>query len=393
MVVLNEKRRIQLEALKALIRNDYNGIFILPTGTGKSWVLIDALRRLIKKHNYEKVWYLCNSTDLRDVDFKKELELWNAKDLIPRIEFMCYKTAYKRAGEEVDVLLADEMDFSLSPEYSKVYFNNTFKHKILTTAFIDKKKLPLAKKISEIVYDKGLQEVEDKKVLNRSQYFFVHFLMNKEEVEQYVKYNEKMLNLSIKLGQLKSEWHYVSAFDKPNIENQIRNVNDRIEIVSRARKRFLNSLDSSKETCRKLMREIYNENKQCKILTFCELTKQADKVCRYSYHGDSSSNQNLEKFRNDEIQALSVCGKINRGVNIKGIDHIIFESSNSSKTQMTQRLGRGKRLEVDKFLKVYFLIPCYYENGKVKFTKVRSWVLNAAGNLDLSKAKTYRFKS
>lgn len=390
MVVNRERRKLQLEALRELIRNKYNGIFLLPTGSGKSWVLIQALKQLVKKYNYEKIWYLCNSEDLRDVDFVNELKQWGAEYLIPKIERMCYQSAYKRKGESVDVVIADEFDYSLSEEYSKVYFNNNFKHKILTTAYIDPKKQNLADSIAKTVYQTTLQNVEDLKILNKSQYYFVHFLMNEKETLKYQKFNKAISDLHVTLNGF--EYELICNPSDTSLEGKISFTRYRIEMVTRARKRFLSSLDSSMLNCRKLMSEIYNEDKDCKILTFCELTKQADRVSLYSYHNDSDPT-NLEKFRNDEIQSLSVCGKVNRGVNIKGIKYMIFESTNGSKTQMLQRLGRGKRLLQDEILKVYYLIPCYYENGKIKPTKVKDWILNASKSLDLSEVKNYRFKS
>ena len=44
-IEINEvKRKIQEEALDALEKNNYNGIVLLPTGVGKTWVLIEALK-------------------------------------------------------------------------------------------------------------------------------------------------------------------------------------------------------------------------------------------------------------------------------------------------------------------------------------------------------------
>lgn len=393
--MVNEvKRKIQLEAFNALKTNNFNGIFLLPTGTGKSWVLIECLKYLVKHHNVKKIWYLCNSIPLRDTDFIKELKAWDAEDLIPLINRMCYQTAYKMKDEEVDVLIADEFDYSLTEEYSKVYFNNKFQYKILTTAFIDKKKLKLSETIADIIYSKGLEEVENSKALNKSQYYFVNFLMSDEETKRYLQYNENVLdctrkkaNIALDLA-LKGEDHK----EYPALKKKYQYAEFRLDTIVRARKRFLNSLQSSVHHCRKLMNDIYRSDNQCRILTFCELTKQADEVCKYSYH-TASDPENLEKFRRKEIQSLSVCGKINRGVNIPGVNYIIFESCNQSKTQFIQRLGRGKRLLIDEFLKVYFLIPCYYENGKLRYTKIKDWINNASGKLDLSKAKLYRFKS
>lgn len=348
-------------------------------------MLIEAMRILVEKYDYKNIWYLCNSTDLRDRDFKKELVAWEADHLEDRITFMCYQTAYKLKNQQVDIVIADEFDYSLTPEYYNVYKNNSFKHQIFTTAYIAGDKMQYVKDISvPIVYRKTLQEVEDKDVLNKSKYYFVNFLMSDQEVKTYWYHSNKIKELQGELRQLQ--------FELKIDYKRVKWVQHKLKTAARNRKMFLNSLESSAHNCRRLMRDIYNTDKSCKIITFCELTSQADLVCKYTYHTASEDN-NLEKFRNDEIQALAVCGKINRGVNISGVNNVIFESCNQSKTQLIQRLGRGKRLKNDEILTVYFLIPCYIEGGKLKSTKVRDWIINASEGIDLSNAETYKFKS
>lgn len=385
-MINNERMMIQKEALSALQASDYNGIFLLPTGTGKSWVMINALKQILEIHpEYENIWYLCNSTDLRDKDFDAELDKWGAAHLKDRIEKMCYQTAYKLQGFTVDVLLADEFDYSLTPEYSKVYDNNDFRHKILTTAYIEGKvKNRMALKIAPIVYSQELQEAESRQALNKSQYYYVVYPLTNSENEEYLNYNSRISNLMFDLN------HYRSNNDRKGAAL----VEDKLKRTALSRKQFLNSLESSAYYTRKLMKEIYEADQKCKILTFCELTAQADKICKYSYHGKNTSEDNLTKFRNDEIQFLTVCGKVNRGVNIKGIKYQIYESCPQSITALRQRLGRGKRLEVHENLSVYFMIPTYVNRRGQRFhTKVLEWVQKAAKDLDMSQAKLYKFRS
>lgn len=376
-MINEERRKIQLEAVQALEDSDYNGVFLLPTGTGKSWVLIECLKRLSKRYGKNiDIWYLCNSVDLRDKDFPAEMRTWRAKGLLENMILMCYQTAYKIEGEAVDVLIADEFDYSLTPEYMKVYLNNNFRHRILTTAYIAEDKLDLLDEIDiDIVYNKGLQEIEDKEVVNKSEYYYVNFLMSNAETLEYHKLTKKISDLIHKKSNDKTKARYYQV---------------QIDFAIRERKRFINSLDTSASICKRLLKNIYEEDKKSKMLIFCELTKQADKICKYTYH-NKSDPENLDKFRKDEIQALAVCGKVNRGVNINNIQHVILESCNRSKTQLIQRLGRGKRLKSDELLKVYFLIPCYLEGNKIKYTKVKEWVETAAEDLDLKDAKLYKF--
>jgi len=385
--MINEQRRqIQQEALQALRDNQYNGIVLLPTGLGKSWVLIQALQELIEFNPEAKIWYLCNSRNLRDGGFEEELIKWGIDEGIrSRIIKMCYQTAYKIRDEKVDILLADEFDYSLTPSYSKVYENNEFSHKILVSATIDEQKRKYI--TSPIVYTAKLDEVEKIGALNKSAYYYVNFLMSEAEAKEYENHNQRIR----KLIQRKNELEFLLS-QKPELKKQVQHIEYQIQFAILQRKQFLNSLNSSQEVCKKLMKEIYSEDKDCKILIFCELTSQADNICKWSYHTNSDQT-NLQKFKNGEIPAMSVCGKINRGTNIKGVNYMIFESCNQSSTQLVQRLGRGKRLMVQDRLNVYFLVPHYKKNGNyIIATKVRDWIDNASKGLDLSKAKIYKFK-
>lgn len=380
---VNEARRkIQNEAVTSLKENNFNGIVMLPTGTGKSWVMIQCLQLIQQKYSEPiQVLYLCNSTDLRDKGFKDELEKWNAEFFYDNMSLMCYQSARKLKGESIQVLLCDEFDFSLTPKYSEIYFNNEFQYKILVSATIDDSKLDLAKSIAPIVYSVTLKDVEESKVLNKSNYYIVNFNLSDDENKEYL---EIQLEFQILISDRE---------EKIRKEESTYFIDHKLELLTFRRKHFLNALNSSKEICRALMSNINTKNPSGKALIFCELTKQADAVCKYSYHSETQKEGNLEKFILGEIPFLSVCGKVNRGVNIPGVNSIIFESCNQSSTQLVQRLGRGKRLKINEVLDVYFLVPHYKtRNGWRRPTKVQEWILKAAKKLDIGKElKVYKF--
>lgn len=369
MELNEERRKIQLQALAALEKNDYNGIVILPTGTGKSWVMIEALKNLIDTGTINNIWYLCNSQDLRDTEFVKELHKWGAGELEDKITRMCYQTAYKLENENVDVVLCDEFDFSLTPEYSKVFTNNNFRYKILVSATIADDKKKIAKQIGKVVYRKQLQLIEEDGIVNKSKYHFVQFLMTEKETEQYFKHNQRIA----KAMQGKSKTY--------------------VKMQVLARKRFLNNLESSRDACRRLMMHLHKSNDKCKVLIFCESNDQASAICKYTYHSDSEEKDNLIKFQEDEINFLAVCGKVNRGTNITGVNFMILESCNGSETQLTQRLGRGKRLNIDEVLNVYFLVPYYKKDRFTRHTKVLDWIYDAGRNLNLKDAVFLQIES
>ena len=65
----------------------------------------------------------------------------------------------------------------------------------------------------------------------------------------------------------------------------LKRVNTQIQFWTHERTRFLKGLKSSEKICKSLLKDIYLQSEQNKILVFCGLTDQADRICKYSYHG------------------------------------------------------------------------------------------------------------
>jgi superfamily II DNA or RNA helicase len=381
--LINEERRvIQLEALDALRNNNFKGIIILPTGTGKSWVMIEALREVYKPGM--RVLYTCDSRRLRDSDFNKELEKWNADEFCGIIEKQCYAAAYKKEGQYYDILLADEGDYGLTPEYSKLFANNTFEHIIFVSATLEPSKRQIAKGIAPIVYERKLKEIEDDGVVNKSQFWYVPYLLNPTENAMYVEYNNRFRHL---LNE--KNGHVIN--DPPRSRKQI---DSDLKFLSFERLHFLAGLESSAYICGKLIADIQKRDENAKMLIFCGLTSQADKVSMYTYHGKSKETNWLDAFNHNEIKELAVCGKIDRGINLEGANTVIMESVTSSETKMIQKLGRGKRLAVDEVLQVYFPIPYFrpVRDAHGKPTIVLQKIHKACAKIGIGNAKTYILK-
>jgi superfamily II DNA or RNA helicase len=379
-VINEEKRKIQEEAFNALEANNFNGIVILPTGTGKTLVLINCLKALYKPGM--RVLYACDSQMLRDGGFDEELVKWDAKEYCNIIEKGCYAGLYKRHGEYYDILLADEGDYALTPEYSKFFLNNSFGHIIFVSATLESKKRALAKQIVPIVYEKKIKEIEDKKVVNKANFILIPYLLNPSENRQYVAFNEKFT-------------HLLRENDFTKSEKAKERIKKDLEFLSLQRIHFLAKLDSSAYICRKLLDYLKQKNPESKTLIFCGVTEQADRIAP-SFHSGNEDDDNLRRFDDGNITELSVCGKVNRGKNLKSVNTIILENYNKSETLMVQRTGRGRRLDVDEMLDIYVLVP-YYKKRRGKQlvntpTIMWEWLKQAGKNLGIENAKTIYLK-
>lgn len=370
-VDVDKKRyELQLEVVETLERADYNGIAICPTGLGKALILIECLKNISPRG---RVWYLSDSQLNRDSTFKNELIKWGAEEWIDRIEFYCYQTAFKLKDEEVELCLADELDV-VAEAYSRSCLLNKFEHFIGVTATLPPEKRKLVEKIRPVVYEIGLQEIEDQGLLNKSRYFEVNYMLTPKENKKYLEFNQQFVRL---------------------LQDSKKNTQE-LEFLKIRRGQFLAGLESSAKVCKRLVNELIKEGK--KVLIFCNLSVQADKVCENSYHSKSVNNM-LTDFNEDKIKLLSVVSKIDRGVNL-GVDSggvfspvgaLILESPNRSATKFLQRSGRGRRLQVHQTLDVYLLIA-HYRNfrGQSLPTVVKRWVNNATKSINY-KPIQYKF--
>lgn len=364
---MNEKDNLLQEGLAAFKAANYNGISLLPTGSGKGRLMIEIAKIL----NPKEILYLCNTTLARDKMIIDELYKWDAGYLIDRINRQCYQTVAKWENAYYPLLLGDEFDAALTPIYIKAITNNKFDHKILVSATLSDDKKRLAKKIAPIILEKTLQEAIDTNILNNIKFYIVNYDLSTIENGQYLTYNLQFKDL---LNQFKT-----------------KTIEKRLDWIKINRKQFLSSLQSSANVTKWLLNNLKKTNE--KVLIFTGLSSQADKVCVDSFH---SNNSNIEAFTNFDagiIKQLAVVDKVDRALNIPDIRHIIFDSVGSSITRMVQRLGRGMRLQAHEYLNAYLLVPHYIDNyGHRKPTIVEKWIRDAAKDLDLSTAKIINYK-
>lgn len=358
--------KILEEALAAGRKSNWNGVYLIGTGAGKGKIMIEAAKEI----NPKNILYLCNTTLLRDKMFIDEIHKWDAKYLLPRMEMYCYQTACKFENKSYDLLLADEFDAALTPKYIKAITNNNFNKKILVSATLDDVKRKQAAKIAPIIYERKAKELIEDGVLNKVDYYFVNYNLTATENYQYLDYNKQFKTL---LNEV-----------------QTAHTKHKLEMLQIQRKHFMSSLNSSADVTKWIIKNL--EPRDEKILVFCGLTEQADKISKNVYHSNSTDQDLLNKFDKGEIKTAVVINKVDRGVNIDSIKHIVHESIGSSKTKLTQRIGRGMRLEVDDTLNVFFLIPYFNHplHGR-KPTIVQQWVTSSTSDMDLTNAKTINY--
>jgi superfamily II DNA or RNA helicase len=363
---MTEKDKLQKQAFDAARKADFNGIILLPTGTGKGKIMIDIVKHLKPKN----ILYLCDTTLLRDKMIVDEFRQWGADAYLDVMDRVCYQTAYKWKNKHYDLILCDEFDASLTPKRRAIYNNITADNRIMVSATLDDDKRTMAKKIAPIIFEVTPAELGERKVLNKVDYYYVNYDLTPAENIRYLNYNKEFSGL---LNQVQSS-----------------TVKAKLEWLQIQRKQFLSSLGSSVKVTKWILKNL--EPRKQKILIFCGLSEQADKICQHSYHSNSEDQGVLQQFDAGHILTLAVVNKVDRGLNIAGVRHIIHESTGRSKTRVTQRTGRGMRLDVEETLNVFFLIPHFIHpwHGK-KETVVKQWIVDSTKDMNLTNVKTINY--
>ena len=119
-----------------------------------------------------------------------------------------------------------------------------------------------------------------------------------------------------------------------------------------------------------------------KCIVFCNTQEQADRMCAHSYHsGNEDSEENLQKFKDGEIEELSCVLQLNEGVNIPELRCGIIMHAYGNERKTSQRIGRLLRLNPNDT--AYIHILCY--SGTVD----EKWVNESLKDLDQSKIKYF----
>lgn len=364
---LQERIKMQDEAKAAVRAANYIASILVTVGGGKGKIMLDLAQELIKKFNIKSILYVCDNRRLRDSateGFPQEIEKWGTPELKKIIQCECYQTAYEWKDRKYDLILADEADFAMTPEYKKVFTNNKYRFKILVTGTLSPTKKKLLESIAPIVYRFTTTDAERRGIVNKTQYLMYNYKMTESESREYIKWT-KAIGKAIAAEKLPQQINFLLG----------------------KRKEVLYNLESSYRAVRKVMDWLWKRNKQTRLVVFCERTAQADRVCKHSYHGGNEKKDNLTKFQSGEISGISVVGKIKRGINLKNANTAIFEMlTGTSSTEFEQRNGRMKRLKTSEIATVIFLCPWYQtidsEGESIwKPTIVDQWIYKATCNL------------
>ena len=123
-------------------------------------------------------------------------------------------------------------------------------------------------------------------------------------------------------------------------------------------------------------------NISTKCIVFANTQKQADRICKHSYHSQNpKSEENLELFSDGRIDKLSCVLQLSEGVTIPKLKAGIIMHAYGNERKTAQRIGRLLRLNPTETAVCHIL--CY------KGTQDERWVDQALNSFESNKIQRY----
>lgn len=343
---MNKREQIQKEATLAILENKFNGLLLVSPRLGKTKLTIDALNTVSKTI---KALIMAPKLDILD-SWKQEIIKWNLRSNI-EITYS-WSNSLKKIKDRFHLIIADECH-----EYNLKVLGLLRIHQIngtrilgLTGTLEDYSKFHLLNILGlKIFYSYTFAQAIEDGIIADYKINCIKLSLDSQEQQEYNKW-DNLYKENVNLGKHKSLHFYSSK---------------RIEIIYNSKTKIeetIKFLNKCEERC----------------LIFTGRTNVADQLGEASYHSKSPKD-NLEKFKNGEINKLSTVAMISLGITISNLKCVVFNQLKSVESLCIQQAMRSLNLEGDKIANIYIF---YLKN-----TQDETWLKSAIKGFDKSKIK------
>ena len=364
---MTKRDQVQQDAFNVAIAHKNCGLAI-SMGVGKTLIGL----KYIKHHDLgekDKLRVLIVAPKLSIFDtWNDEAKKHNIN--IDNVEFTTYLSLNKKDPKDYDIVILDECHNLL---YSHGAFLGFYTGKILGLTgtpprYNNSEKGKMVAKYCPIVFKYITDDAVEDLILN-NYIIIVHKLSLSNNNNIKISIKNKQFNTS----EIKYYEYWSNRVDEAISPKQR-------QICSIMRMRALMDYQTKEVYSKQLLNEIED-----KCLVFCNTQAQADRVCKHSIHSENpQAEENLTKFKSDEITKASCVLQLNEGVNIPGLRAGIILHSYGNERKSSQRIGRLLRLNPDETAIIHLL--CY------KNTIDELWVKEALKDFDSNKIKYFDVK-
>ena len=330
----DERVEIREKILSSLGKNPHGLLHISPR-VGKTSIVISLIRRDMPG----SVLWVTPFSYLAKKGIKEEFEKWDSLENYNQQVRTCTYSSLHKIQEYFDWIVLDEIQ-SVTPANIVNLFNKTLTYNNIIgmtgTPSKDMIKNFIYRQLClPVLYTLDIDSAVGENLISNYDITVYKIPLSKEKIE----------------GKNFSEYSFYNILnDKCSISNMCTLSDFEKKQRLLYRMRFIAN-SSSKEIFGK---SLFDSLMGRKII-FCSSIKQAQKLCRYSYHSKSSSDSDLFRFLSNDIQEISLVRAGAIGFTYEDIDHIVIIQADSNTNGLTlQKICRGL-LKSDKTTHIHII--------------------------------------
>lgn len=364
-----DRTQRQAKGLGKWSKSGFSGIFQYPTGFGKTFTAIRAIKGMIKKENIETVLVVVPTIELRK-QWLEELK----KHKIKIAKVYVINTASKR-DFDVDLLILDEIHRYAADTFKLVFENTVYKYVLGLTATLVRSDgmheliLDYLKVVDTITVNEALENgwISEYTIYN------IAIPMDPEDLEAYTKANNSFKYFASQLG---------GKFDAFRTAQEWINSDDSAEKGKAAA--YYNAMRKRKDICLnnvnkvQAVKDIIDHLEDRNGLIFSANTKFADMIqevlgpIAMTFHSKLKKKELdyvMKRFKDKrtKVRFLSTVKALNEGLDVPGACLGIVSGGTSSRIAFIQQLGRIVRfVEGKKAIMINLYTPETQEEAWLK---------------------------
>lgn len=313
------RNKVQKEILNS-IEPGKNARLIVAQRVGKTKIIIS----LIKRDKPNSILWVTPSKILANGEIQKEFKKWNAKRYLKKLKTSTYASLNKVVGY-FDLIILDE-EQHITVNNAANLLNKKLTCSVLismtgTKTQHDHKNTIFKKLNLNIVKNINIDSAVDMNILAKYKIYNILVPMTN--------------NIDFKNGKTYKEKVWYDILSKRVNRAIVSGNNKNIKYAILNRRRFIINSTSKYIAAEKLISKLEGRK-----IIFAGSIKQADKICPYNFHSQTS-HQDLIKFQNNEIDCISMVNSGGTGFTYNNLEHLILIQSDSDKNGSTlQKLAR-----------------------------------------------------
>jgi len=348
-------REWQTEALNAWIQNRYRGIVVAPTGTGKSYVGLGAIKKMgypslivVPTERLLKTW----DKRIRRIIRVPPSPFYGKEKRLGWITISIYNTMARNLWllKHFKLVILDEIHHSAARTWIKIVESLDHQPVLGLTATIerlDNGHLKILEKIP-IVYNFTLSEAMNTHQVAECEVIEESVPLTREEYMEYLEIEAWLKRFKAMYG------HYLAVGDDEKEQRYFSMIQRRKAILSEAILKLPKLL------------EIVQRHLDERILVFSESIKSIEEAKRYlirhgiaceTYHSKKTEQERDRIFQawGSGFKVLLACRALDEGIDVPEAKIGIILATGQTKRQLIQRLGRLLRPNKNKKAKIYII--------------------------------------